>query len=243
MESVLPPVLPPDQPQTKPGRAQVLSELRAKLGPVTLISQQTENDATLRSLPESIASLAPMLPMGGVQRGWSVGFDGFGSWTLAMAFAGWLMETDGWMAGVGLEELGLVGAAEQGVELDRVLMVETPPPAQWATVVAALIEAMHVICVKPLQPVGRQDARRIQARAREQQAVLMHLDGGRTWPFPVDLSIVGRRQRWMGLGEGHGFLQGRRLLVEVGGRRARGGSGSNGDWVELMLEGGVGVPG
>jgi len=217
-------------------QAQMLTELRTKLGPVTLLSQQTENNAALRSLPSSIAPLASLLPMGGVQRGWSIGFSGFGGWTLAMTFAGWLMESDGWLAGVGLEDLGLVGAQEQGVALDRVLMVETPPPHQWATVVAALIEAMHVVCVRPLQPVGRQDARRLQARAREQQTVLVHLDGGRTWPFPVDLVVTGQQQEWTGLqdprsghlpdplgyGRGHGHLQGRRLLVEVSGRRAPG---------------------
>ena len=218
-------------------QAQVLTELRAKLGPVTLLSQQTENNTALRSLPSSIAPLASLLPMGGVQRGWSIGFSGFGGWTLAMTFAGWLMESDGWMAGVGLEDLGLVGAREQGVALDRVLMVETPPPSQWATVVAALIEAMHVVCVRPLQPVGRQDARRLQARAREQQTVLVHLDGGRTWPFPVDLVVTGQQQEWTGLPDlrsgtlGHGHLQGRRLLVEISGRRAPG----SGRWAELCL--------
>ena len=218
-------------PVRSESRSEVLSALRAKLGPVTLISQQTENNAALRSLPTVVAPLAPLLPMGGVQRGWSVGFSGVGGWTLAMVFAGWLMETDGWMAAVGLEDLGLVGAHEQGVPLDRVLLVETPPPTQWATVVAALIEAMHVVCVNPFHPVGRQDARRLQARAREQQAILIHLDGGRTWPFPVDLAIIGQQQHWVGLGRGHGHLQGRRLLVEVGGRRAPGA----GQWAELSL--------
>ena len=181
----------------------------------------------------ALAPLASILPMGGVQRGWSVGVDGHGAWALAMGLAGWLMETDGWMAAVGLEDLGLVGAGEQGVALDRVLMVETPTPDQWATVVAALVEAMHVVCVRPHHRVARQEARRLQARAREQQAVLVHLDGGRAWPDPVDLSLTGRSQQWEGLGKGHGHLQGRRLLVEVGGRRAPGVD----QWAEVQLDG------
>ncbi len=217
-----------------PGRASV-AELRARLGPVSLIRQQTENTTALQGLPEPIAPLAPILPMGGVQRGWSVGVEGHGAWSLAMGLAGWLMGVDGWMAAVGLEDLGLVGAGEQGIPLDRVLMVETPIPDQWATVTAALIEAMHVICVRPHHPIGRQDARRLQARAREQQAVLIHLDGGRTWPYPIDLMVSGRSQRWEGLGRGHGHLRSRRLLVEVGGRR----SPRVGQWVELDL--GVGA--
>ncbi len=214
------------------GRATV-SELRARLGPVSLIRQQTETTTFLRFLPEPLAPLASILPMGGVQRGWSVGVEGHGAWTLAMGLAGWLMAPDGWMAAVGLEDLGLVGAGEQGVPLDRVLMVETPTPDQWATVVAALVEAMHVVCVHPHHRIGRLEARRLQARAREQQAVLVHLDGGRTWPFPVDLMLTGRRQQWEGLGEGHGHLQGRRLLVEVGGRRAPGMD----QWAEVRLDG------
>ena len=214
-----------------------LPELRAKLGPISLVTEQTRNRFALQALPEPISPLAPTLPMGGIQRGWSVGFSGSGGWSLAMSMAGWLMGVDGWMAAVGLEDLGLVGAGERGAPLDRVLMVETPLPDQWATVVAALIEAMHVVCVNPLQTVGRQDARRLQARAREQQAVLFHLDGGRTWPFPLDLTITARRQRWHGLGRGHGHLQGRDLLVEVGGRRAPGA----GRMVELANGSGAGV--
>lgn len=204
------------------GGRTALPELRAKLGPISLVTEQTRNRFALQALPDSISPLAPLLPVGGIQRGWSVGFSGWGGWSLAMSMSGWLMGGDGWMAAVGLEDLGLVGAGEQGTSLDRVLMVETPLPNQWATVVAALIEAMHVVCVNPLQSVGRQDARRLQARAREQQAVLFHLDGGRTWPFALDLTITGRQQRWHGLGRGHGHLQSRRLLVEVGGRRAPG---------------------
>ncbi len=214
------------------GRA-TLAELRARLGPVSLIRQQTENTTALRALPDQLVPLSSILPMGGIQRGWSIGVEGHGAWALAMGLAGWLMAPDGWMAAVGLEDLGLVGAHEQGVPLDRVLMVETPTPDQWATVVAALVEAMHVVCVHPHHRIGRQEARRLQARAREQQAVLLHLDGGRTWPYPVDLVLNGRSQQWEGLGRGHGHLQGRRLLVEVGGRRAPG----SGQWAELNLDG------
>ena len=212
------------------GQANLL-ELRARLGPVSLISQQTKSNAALRTLPDAIAPLAPLLPMGGVQRGWSIGVDGSGRWSLAMSLTGWLMGVDGWMSAVGVEDLGLVGAGEQGVPLERVLMVETPPPDKWATVVAALIEAVHVVCVNPFHPVGRQDARRLQARAREQQAVLVHLDGGRTWPYPVDLALTGRQQQWEGLGQGFGHLRSRRILAEVGGRRAPG----PGHWAELHL--------
>ncbi len=216
-----------------PGGRATVSDLRARLGPVSLVRQQTENSTALRALPEALAPLTSLLPMGGVQRGWSVGVDGHGAWALAMGLAGWLMEGDGWMAAVGLEDLGLVGAGEQGVALDRVLMVETPMPDQWPTVVAALVEAMHVVCVRPHHRIGHQEARRLQARAREQQAVLIHLDGGRTWPYPVDLSLTGRSQKWDGLGEGHGHLRSRRLLVEVGGRRAPG----VGQWAEVRLDG------
>ena len=230
MESIV------DSPREPGGRATV-SELRARLGPVSLIRRQTEHTSALRALPRSLAPLAPALPMGGVQRGWSIGVDGHGGWALAMGLAGWLMEVDGWMAAVGLEDLGLVGAGEQGVPLDRVLMVETPPPDQWATVIAALVEAMHVVCVHPHHRIGRQEARRLQARIREQQAVLLHLDGGQTWPYPVDLLLTGRSQQWEGLGQGHGHLRGRRILVEVGGRRAPGA----GQWVELCLDGMAGT--
>lgn len=195
-----------------------LTRLRTLAG-VAPMGLATDQARLLRPVPEPLAGL---FPSGGVQAGWSIGFEGQGSWAPALLLAAALMEPDRWLATVGLEELGLVAASEFGVPLDRVVTVETPPSEKWSAVVAALVEAVDVIAVGPGHGVADRAARRLKARAREQQAVLLHLDGGRSWPRPLDITVTVVAQRWWGLGPGHGHLRGRRMLVESTGRRVPG---------------------
>ncbi len=192
-------------------RTAELRELQDRFAPVTLAREQ------LLTVPEP---LLPLFPFGGLQKGQSVGFRGPGSWSVAMAMAGGLLDNDGWMAIVGVEELGLLSAAEVGVRLDRVLLIETPPSTQLATVVASLVEVMGVIAISPHRQVSNRDARRLAARSREQGATLFLLDGGRYWPQALDLTITTKPERWEGIGQGHGHLQWRQLSVEAVGRRS-----------------------
>lgn len=191
--------------------SEVLRELQDRLAPVTLAREQ------LLAVPEP---LLPLFPFGGLQKGQSVGFRGSGSWSVAMAMAGTLAGNDGWMAVVGIEELGLAAVAELGVRLDRLLLIETTPPAQLATVVAALVGAVGVIALSPNRDVGHRDARRLTARARERGTTLFHLDGGRHWSQALDLMITTKPEHWEGIGQGHGHLRWRRLSVEAIGRRS-----------------------
>jgi hypothetical protein len=192
-------------------RSATLRELRDRLAPVTLAREQ------LLAVPDP---LLPLFPFGGLQKGQSIGFRGPGSWSVAMAMAGSLLGNDGWMATIGVEELGLLAASEAGIRLDRLLLIETPPAAQLATVVAALIEVMGVIALAPCREVGTGDARRLAARSREQGSTLFLLDGGRHWPHGLDLTITTTPQQWEGVGQGHGHLEWRQLLVEAVGRRS-----------------------
>lgn len=186
----------------------VLAEL---VRPVTLAGDQ------LLAVPDSLASL---FPWGGLQRGWNVGVTGEGSWSLAMAIWAEALGAEGWVAIVGCPDLGLAAASQAGVRLDRVIVVETPPAGQWATVVAALLEAFDIVAVDPLVRVGQREARRLSARAREQGAVMFHLDGGRNWPTALDLTLTGRvTTGWQGIGAGHGHLTKRSFAVDAIGRR------------------------
>ncbi len=188
-----------------------LPEIRERIAPVRLAGQH--------QLPVPVA-LAELFPLGGLPTGWSVGVSGVGSWSLVAALAGALVEDHRWAAFVGAEEFGLVAASEVGLPLDRVLLVEHPEPQQWATVMAVLVEAVSVLCINPSHPIGQRDARRLIARAREQQTVLVHLDGGRAWPVPLDLSLWVEAGTWEGLGQGSGYLCSRKLTVEAQGRRS-----------------------
>lgn len=185
--------------------------LEQQVAPVTLANEQ------LLSVPDAVSGL---FPRNGLQRGWSVGFTGNGGWSVALAMLGAAVGGDGWAACVSLEGLGLVAAEEVGVKLDRLLMVETPGPEHLASVIASLIEVVDVICLGPTPSIGIRDARRLMARAREQNAVLFHLDGGRSWPQPLDVDLEIVAGRWSGVGRGHGSLAARPLLIRSSGRRS-----------------------
>lgn len=185
--------------------------LDRRLAPVNLANQD------LLAVPEAVSSL---FPAGGLQRGWSVGFDGPGGWSLSLAMLGAAVGEQGWVACVGLEELGLVAGGELGLRLDRVIMIETPAPDQWATVIAALVEVVDVVCLGPTPAIGIRDARRLMARAREQDTVLFHLTGGRSWPQALDVTLEVEPGSWSGVGAGYGYLQSRSASVIATGRRS-----------------------
>lgn len=188
-----------------------LEQLRGRVAPVTLAAEQ------LLAVPEAFQLL---FAGGGLPRGSSVGFAGAGSWSVAMALAASALGVGGWLAVLGVEELGLVAAAELGVRLDRVLVVSSVASAQLGLVAATLMEAVEVIALHPRSMVSTRDARRLTARARERGTVLFHLDGGRHWPEALDLSVTVAPSRCFGIGEGHGHLQFRQLEVATTGRRA-----------------------
>ena len=192
-------------------RSHVVRELQNRLAPVTLAREHTF------PVPEP---LLPLFPDGGLRRGQSVGFEGSGSWSVALSLAGRAMGNDGWLAAVGVEELGLLAGAELGVRLDRLLLIESPATAQLTPVIAALVEAVDIVAIAPHRSVSHRDARRLSARCRERGAILFHLDGGRHWPQALDLTVAAESDRWKGAGEGDGYLRQRQLTVTAVGRRS-----------------------
>jgi len=213
-------------------RTQTLRELHDRLAPFTLAHDR------LLAVP---APLLPLFPFGGLPPGQSIGFDGPGSWSVALAMAAAITGHEGWMAVIGIEELGLVAAADLGVGLDRLLLIETVPSAQLGEVVAALVGAVKVIAIAPAREIHHRDARRLAARARERETTLLHLNGGRHWPHALDVMIQAEPERWEGIGQGHGHLQHRRLSVGVTGRR----SSARQRQVSVVLpdpDGGLGLP-
>lgn len=195
------------------GMDAALAPLADRVAPVTL--------AVERRLPVP-GPLAPVLPDGGLQRGWSVGVAGPAAWSLAAALVAPVQAAEGWVAVVGAPAFGLVAATGYGFRLDRVVLVDQPPPGRWSAVVAALVDAVDVVLVAPAAAVPGRDARRLRARARERGAVVVHLDGGRTWPEAADVVLEAGDARWEGLGVGHGHLRARRVVVTGTGRRLPG---------------------
>jgi hypothetical protein len=162
-----------------------------------------------------VPALRPLLPGQGLRRGTTVTVSR--SAALALALVAGASATGSWVAAVGLPDLGIVAAAETGIALERLALVPAPGPRAWPTVVAALLDAVDVVLVRPPARLPGAQARRLAARARERGAVLVPLG---PWSEPADLRLALTASDWHGLGQGHGHLRARRVEVLVAGRGA-----------------------
>lgn len=175
-------------------------------------------EARLLEVPEA---LAPLFPEGGIRRGATVAVEPLvGGCSLVLSLAAAVTSGDRWAAAVGLPSLGLAAAAELGVNLRRLALVAAPGD-RWPVVVAALVDGFDLLVVRPPGRVRLADARRLAARVRERDAVMLIVDAPR-WPESPDVRLTVERTGWEGLGAGHGRLSGRRVEVVAGGRRMGG---------------------
>lgn len=187
-------------------RSEGLQEVVGRARPVALAGERL-----LPVLPE----LEDLLVGGGLRRGTSVAV--VNSTTLALRLLAGPSQAGSWCAAVGLPSLGLAAAAEAGLALERLALVpDAGEPKQWGTIVAALLDALDVVLVRPPTRVRLADSRRLAARARERGSVLVAI--GQWDGADVRLSVAG--QGWDGIGHGHGHLQSRRLDVVATGRAA-----------------------
>jgi hypothetical protein len=195
-------------PPVRPGqRQQLAATLGRRARPPVLADE--------RALPVP-APLASLLPGDCLRRGSTVAVRR--SVALALALVAEASASGSWVAAVGLPDLGVVAAAEAGIALDRLVLVPAPPPRTWAAVVAALLDAIDVVLVRPPASLHTADARRLAARARQRGAVLVPL--GDAWTDPADLHLAVTASQWRGLGQGHGHLKARWVAVAAHGRGA-----------------------
>ena len=168
--------------------------------------------------------LVGLVPGGGLQRGSVVAVAGPGATSLGLAVLAGASGAGSWAAVVGVPTLGLIAAAEVGLDLDRVVLVAAPPTAQWTTVVAALAEAFELVLVRVTHRVRPGEVRRLTARVRDRGGVLCHLPGrSGAWPDTPDLTFTVDDAVWRGVdaaAPGAGHLRSRRVMVTVDGRRA-----------------------
>lgn len=174
-------------------------------------------DQRILPVPDALAGL---LPHGGLQRGSLVVTAGTAATSLALALSGPVSRSGAWVAVVGLDRVGLLAAAELGVDLERVLLVADPGPERWAATVAALTDAVDLVLARPPVPVAVGIQRRLAARCRERGSVLLQVGGAPgLWATAPDLVVSAGAPEWQGVGVGHGHLRARRLQVSVTGRR------------------------
>ena len=172
-----------------------------------------------RTLPLS-APLAGLFPEGALRRGTTVvvGQGAFpGATSLALALLSGPCAGGSWCAVVGEPDLGLVAAAQLGLDLERLAVVPCPGP-RWAVVTAALLEGFDVVLLRPVGHVSSSDARKLEARARERGSVLAVMGDG--WPGQADMRLGIVAGCWRGIEDGRGHLWGREVDIVAAGRGA-----------------------
>lgn len=166
-------------------------------------------------LPVSEA-LTPILP-DGLRRGSTVTVTG--SVSLLLALLGEASARGAWCALVGFPRISGEAAREYGVELGRLAVIPSAAAEHWTTAVGALLDAVDVVAARPPR-LAPGDIRRLAARARTRDAVLVpFLTGSDVWPG-ADVRLTARGGHWSGIGTGSGRLTARKVEVRAEGRGA-----------------------
>ena len=172
----------------------------------------TTAQATLRTLPVP-APIADLLPRGGLARGTVASVAGATSvlvGLLASVTAG-----GSHAAVIGLPDLSLLAAVEQGADLSKIALVPTPKDTA-VEVAAILLDGIDLVILGlagVAVPPSR--ARAVVARARSKGAVLLVTEG--RWDG-VDLRIDSRVAGYTGLGDKYGRVTGVHLDVAATGK-------------------------
>ena len=172
-----------------------------------------------------LPALGELLP-DGLRRGSTVSVSGSMSLLLALLAAAsadgaWCVLVDlpfgGGSSGSGRAQLSAEAAQDFGIDLTRLPLVPSAGKS-WTTVVGALLDAFDVVAARPPARLPDGDLRRLAARARSRQSVLVPvLAVGARWPT-ADLRLTAEPGGWVGIGEGYGRLSRRQVRVVVDGR-------------------------
>lgn len=184
-------------------------------------------DVPGRDLVPVLPAFRDVVPGGGLRPGSVLGLDGRGAASLGAALVAGVSRhggeegTGGWCAVVGMPDFGVAAATGMGASPERLLLVDEPGE-RWPDVVAALVEAVELVLVRPPERPPATAVRRLSALARKHGCVLT-LSGphAREWPG-TRLRMRVEEAEWEGLGDGHGRLTRRRARVVAEGRDAPG---------------------
>ena len=175
------------------------------------------------SLPVAKA-LQPIIPDGVLVRGRTVLCSGDAAMSTALLLVSAATQAGSWLAIVGVSDFGLMSACEQGVALQRtVLVTPTSNKKDWTSTVAAVADGFDVVKLEVPREVSESDARRIQTRIQARRNVLVLVETSRhTTPrsvFKPDVVLHTATTSWHGIEHGAGYVQGRHIDVTVSGRR------------------------
>ena len=167
---------------------------------------------------ESILPVLPplrgLLAAGGLPRGHVITTGAWG--LLCLALAAGASHAGAWCAVVGLPALGVLAAADLGLDPGRLLLI-AEPGGSWPQVAASLLDGCDIVLLRPPDRPSAQLRRKLEAVARRYGSVL--LVAGEWDGAQARLRIA--RQEWAGIGTGHGRLRARKAEVVAEGRGAR----------------------
>ncbi len=183
----------------------VVRSLQARIAPTAA--------AVERVLPVR-SDLASLLPLGGLRRGTVAQISHGGLLYAALSEA---ISEGAWAVFVGAPTLGLAAAFDHGISAERLAIVATPPPDQCASVIAALVDAIDLVVLGSTIVLRAADARRLSARLRERNGVLVSMGA---WPDAPEVTLEVTGSSFLGIDRGHGHLESWELEVQVRGRGA-----------------------
>jgi hypothetical protein len=158
--------------------------------------------------------LRGLLAAGGLPRGHVITTGAWG--LLCLALAAGASHAGAWCAVVGLPALGVLAAADLGLDPGRLLLI-AEPGGSWPQVVASLLDGCDIVLLRPPDRPSAQLRRKLEAVARRYGSVL--LVAGEWDGAQARLRVA--RQEWAGIGAGHGRLRARKAEVVAEGRGAR----------------------
>lgn len=202
--------------------------LRAELGAKPALPISTLPRRARPALPVP-PGLTPLFP-DGLRRGSTITVTS--SVSLLLLLLSQASRHGAWISLVGLPAISADAAAEAGIDLSRLAVISAPEPAgwtgaSWTTAVGALLDAVDVVVARPgctstgtvtRSPVSDGEARRLTARTRSKDAVLVLFgQQAQSWPA-VEVTLSAEHGDWTGIGDGYGRLTRRRLLVSATGK-------------------------
>ena len=187
-----------------------LSALAERVGPLALASE--------RMLPVA-ESFAGLFPERGLVRGRTLGCTGRAATSLALALAAPAVAAGSWLAAIDVPTIGLDAASEFGIALERVVAV-CAGASHWPDVVAAAADGFDLLIVRVPSDASPSALRKVATRVRQRDVVMLVL--GDPGALSCDGVLDADDIEWVGIGDGHGHLQQRRLVVEASGRRLHG---------------------
>jgi hypothetical protein len=189
-----------------------LALLTERVAPVALARERT--------IPVG-DELAGLFAEGGLVRGRTIACQGPAATSTALALVAAAVTAGSWMAVVDLPTIGLDAAGELGVPLERIVAIGTDGnPARWIDVMAAAADGFDVLLVRVPSELPTAAVRKLAVRLRQRDVVTVVL--GDPGAMACDGVLHTDAPQWSGLGDGHGHLRERRVVVEASGRRLPG---------------------